>query len=139
MPRKPKPAGECPIDKYQEWLNHLANASEERVVLVEHKKEAEVLKALGVRNVIYYQKPEQDLIDAIADMKKECILLLDADRPSNKECERLKTLLNQNGVKTNTRFRKVLLTSQFKELSGLLKYLHTHVADTPRKHEGVSY
>ena len=85
MTRKPKPAGECPIDKYQDWIEHLANASEERIVLVQHKSDSEVLKSLGVKNVFFYREPEFDCLQEIIDSGRECILLFDVSRPDWRE------------------------------------------------------
>ena len=128
------------IDRYADWLKHVKNASRTRIVLVEHKKDKDVLESLGVKNVEYFKSsPEYALIEKIAESQKECILLFDADRPSNKQCERIKSELEQHGVKVSTRFRKILFTGKAKEIGGFLKFLHERVADTPRKHEGQKY
>ena len=135
----PQTQAEEPMDLYPNWLDNLRRASEFATVFVQHKHDADVLKSLDIKNVYYYQEPEFKIIEAIVEMGKECILLFDVNRPSNELCERMKSELEQRGVKVNPRFRKVLFTAQFKELGGLLKFLHTHVADSPRKHEGAPY
>lgn len=147
MPRKNNPRaqgkGECKVDLYSEWLAHLKNASKTRLVLVKSKKAHDVLKRLGIKGTLYYNhpnfRPDYKLIDFLEEQGKEVILLFDADRPSNSACEKLKAKLQQNKIKTNTRFRKILFGCESKDLSGLLTYLHKHVADSTRKHEGLKY
>lgn len=147
MPRRNNPKaqrkGECKIDLYSEWLAHLKNASKTRLVLVKSKRAHDVLKRLGIKGTLYYThanfRPEYRLIDFLEKQDKEVILLFDADRPGNSACEKLRAKLQQNGIKTNTRFRKILFGCEQKSLEGFLKYLHGHVANTPRKHEGLKY
>lgn len=123
------------LDKLQNWFKTLINASKERVVVVEHKSDAQILSFLGVSNVVFYQprEPEYKMVDRMGDSNKECILLFDADRKSNATCEKLKALLQQNGIRTNTRFRKVLFTTEFKELGGIITYLKKQINTSPRK------
>ena len=143
MPRRQNPTrkGATDIDLYTEWLKKIMNASKDKIILCHHKKDTDVLASLGANqtNLRYYTKPETDLLANIADTGKECVLLFDANRPANEVCARITTQLQQHGVKTNTRLRKVLLTGDFKELSGLFRFLHKKVANTTRKHEGVQY
>ncbi|MEM4282587.1 MAG: hypothetical protein QXU88_01155 [Candidatus Woesearchaeota archaeon] len=137
--RKPQPKGEEEIHKFTEWLQHLANASRDRIVLVQHKSDADILSSLQIKNVYFYTKPEFGLLSKIIESGKECILIFDVNKNSNKLAERIKSELQQRGVKVNTRFRKILFTSKFKELSGILTYLHEQVAETPRKHASVNF
>ncbi len=122
-------------DKLHDWLQHLTNASKNCCVLVQHKHDADVLSSLGVNNVIWHAdgEPDYNVLDRIGD--KECILLFDADRPSNERCERIKQVLEENGIKTNTRFRKVLFTTEFKEVGAILAYFDNHIATTSRRSE----
>jgi 5S rRNA maturation endonuclease (ribonuclease M5) len=115
------------------------NASAKSTVLVQHKKDAEILRSLGVKHVYYYQEPEHQLLQAIADIRRPCIVLWDATRPGNAKCQRITDTLQKLGVEVNTRFRKFLFTTPFKALSGLLSFIHAHVYDSPRKHEGVRF
>jgi hypothetical protein len=66
-------------------------------------------------------------------MKRECILLFDATHAGNVACERVKSDLQNMGVRVNTRFRKLLFVSANKEVGGLLKFLHAQVMGTERK------
>ncbi|MBI4451512.1 hypothetical protein HY642_06055 [Candidatus Woesearchaeota archaeon] len=139
MARKsvPQRQKEEPADLYVSWLRNLRSAARTRIVLVQHKKEADVLKGFGVRRVVWYSEPEWKFVYALQKAQRECIVLFDVDRKSNEVCERLQSTLRQAGVRLNTRFRKVLFTSKSKELSGLLKYLHKTVFDSERKHAGA--
>ena len=129
--------GEEEIDLYASWLEKLKTGSENRITLVQHKHDADMLTGLGVKNVIFYREPEEDFIEEVAGQGKEVILLFDANRPSNELAARVESKLQQRKVSVNPRFRKLLLTSKFKELGGLLSFLHKDVYDTPRKHEGA--
>lgn len=125
------------LDLCTEWLDHVRNASRTHTVLVNSKKAAGFLKQFGVQRVFYYQEPEFQLLEAIAEMGKPCILLWDATRPGNAKCERVKQKLQNLGVTINTRFRKFLFTTPFKDLNGFLAYVHKHVYDSPRKHSNA--
>lgn len=136
--RRPTPRqrrkGTASTSVYLDWIEHLADASKTRTVIVAHKRDADVLKSLGVRNVYYPIEPYFRFLDSIIKIKRECILLFDATRPGNSVSERVGSDLNQHGIKTNTRFRKLLFTSANKELGGLLKFIHQQVMGAERKH-----
>lgn len=129
--------GECDIDLCEDWIKHVRNASKNSSVLVNTKKAADILKSYGVQRVFYYQKPEYQLLETIAEMKKPCILLWDATRPGNTQCERIRSKLQNLGVRVNTRFRKFLFVTPFKTLNGLLAYIHKHVYRSQRTHLGT--
>ncbi len=137
MPRKTIPSGECPEDKIQNWIEVLRKASVERTVLVQHKRDADVLKSLHVQHVYYEQEPDFKVIEAIVDLGKECLLLYDATRAGNTACARMRSKLEHRGVKVSTRMRKILFTSSCKELGGFLKYIHEQIMPTERKHAGT--
>jgi len=119
--------------KIQEWVKHLANASKDRIVLVEHKKDAGVLSCLGISHVYWCmdKEPVYKLLDRLG--QAECILLFDADRKSNAKCEKIKALLQEHRYIVNTRFRKFLFTIELKELGGLLKYINENLSPSLKK------
>lgn len=125
------------VGVYVDWLNNVRNASKSRTVVVQHKRDAEVLKGLGVQHVFYVQEPYFRFIDAIVRLKRECILLFDGTHKGNSVCERVRSDLLQHGIAVNTRFRKILFTSPNKELGGLLSFLHKQVAVSLRVHEAL--
>lgn len=120
------------IDKLLNWLGVLKRASRTRTILVQHKKDADVLQSIGVKNVVWQIEPDYKLVDIITN--KECWLVFDANRPGNKACARTRALLERNGIIVSTRMRKLLFSSHIQELSGLLKKIHQEL-NTPRKHE----
>ncbi len=124
------------LDKLVHWMQHIKRASRKCMVVAQHKKDRDVLKSLGCKNVVYYKEPEADFIQSLVDREKECILLFDGDRPSNVKCERMRSELQQQGVKVNTRFRKIIFTQKAKTFSGLLKHIHM-VAGSERVHSGL--
>ena len=124
------------LDKLLHWAQHVARASKKCMVVAQHKRDRDVLKALGCKNVVYTQEPESDFIQSLVDKEKECILLFNGDRPSNSKCEKLRAKLQQQGVKVNTRFRKIIFTQSEKTFSGLLKHLHK-IAGGERVHSGL--
>lgn len=123
--------------EYVDWVQHVRNASKKSTVVVHHKRDADVLKAMGVQHVYFVQEPYFRFLDALANLRRECILLFDATHAGNVICERVKSDLQNHGVKINTRFRKILFTSANRELGGFLKFLHEQVTTTPRKHEAL--
>ncbi len=124
------------LDKLVHWAQHVARASKKCMIVAQHKKDRDVLKTLGCKNVVYPKEPESDFIQSLVDKEKECILLFNGDRQSNAKCEKLRAKLQQQGVKVNTRFRKIIFTQSEKTFSGLLKHLHK-IAGGERVHLGL--
>lgn len=122
--RRPVPKGEVSLDKWISWLEHLRDASKTRIVVCQHKKECDLLKDLGCENVVYVTEPEYDFIQKLVDSGKECLLLFDTDRNSNKKCQLLRSKLEHRGVKVSTRFRKIFYTIPCRAVEGVWKYLH---------------
>ncbi len=117
-------------------MQHVKQASKKCMVVVQNKRARDVLKSFGCKNVVYPQKPESDFIQRLVDSEKICILLFDGDRQSNSKCQKLRGRLEQQGVKVNTRFRKIIFTEKTKTFSGLLKYVH-QMAGSERVHRGL--
>jgi 5S rRNA maturation endonuclease (ribonuclease M5) len=115
------------LDKYISWIEHLRNASKEKIILVEHKQDKDELERLSMENVIYLTEPYYKIVEEIAASGKECVLLFGHNKNSSELCERIKAMLQENGVEVNTRFRKLLLSSELREVRGLLNYLAKHV------------
>ncbi len=125
--------------EYLSWVEHVRNASKKCTVIVGHKKDADVLKSLGVQHVYYVLEPYFRFLDDVVNLKRECVLLFDATHKGNVVCEQVKSDLQQHGIKTNTRFRKMLFTSANKELGGFLKFIHAQVAVSTRTHEAMPH
>jgi len=137
MGRKSTPAGECEEDKLLNWIEVLRRSSVARSVMVQHKRDADVLKSLHVQHVFYEQEPDFKVIDGLSSAGRECLLIYDATRPGNAACARMRAKLERQGVKVSTRMRKILFTAGCKELGGFLKYVY-QVLGTERKHAGMN-
>lgn len=124
------------LDKLVHWMDHVRKASKKCMVVAQHKSDRDMLKSVGCKNVVYYKEPEADFIQSLVDKEKECILLFNGDRPSNAKCQRIRSELEQQGVKVNTRFRKIIFTESAKTFSGLLKHIH-QLAGGERVHLGL--
>ncbi len=124
------------LDKLVHWMQHVQKASKKCMVVAQNKKERDVLKSLGCKNVVYPTQPDTDFVQRLVDSEKECILLFDGDRKSNSKCQKLRGVLEQQGVKVNTRFRKIIFTEKTKSFAGILKYVH-QLAGSERVHSGL--
>ena len=124
------------LDKCIHWIQHLRNASKKYLIVTQHKKDRDVLKSFKCKNVVYPMEPYEDFVDAIIITGKPVILLFNVDRPSNSKCAKLRALLQQNGVKVNTGFRKILFVEKTDSISGLLKMIH-QMAGGERIHSGL--
>ena len=132
MARKTRPAGDSPIDKFESWTNHLINASRKRMVLVDKKKDMDVLKTYGAHHVYWVKKPFFKAVDDIVSGKKDCILLFSVSKKGNEMAAKFKTLLEQNGVKVSARYRKYLLNEDMNDICGMFKRVMRKVG-TDRK------
>jgi len=126
------------IDKLLHWMKHIKNASKKYLIICQHKKDRDVLKSLKCKNVVYPMDPVEDFVDAIIYTEKPVILLYDGDRKSNQKCIKIKSLLQQHGVKVNMGFRKIIFLLQDRTFAGLLKDLHRQ-AGSERVHSGLPF
>ncbi|MGB9959800.1 MAG: toprim domain-containing protein [Candidatus Bathyarchaeales archaeon] len=102
-------------------------------IIVEGKKDAEALKALGINGPIIEAKTGgKALIDLISIVEnsgtREIILLLDFDRRGREMTRRLKQRLERTGTRPNTEFWSQLLQlvwREVKDIEGLATYLET--------------
>ena len=126
------------IDKLIHWMQHIKNASKKHLIVCQHKKDRDVLKSLKCKNVVYPMDPVEDFVDAIIYTEKPVILLYDGDRNSNTKYAKIKSLLQQRGVKINSGFRKIIFLQKGRTFSGLLKDLH-RMAGSERVHAGLPF
>jgi len=113
-------------EKYGNWIRALRNASKERIVLCEKKQDAEALARCGVAHTTWMHLPEYQTLEAIQAAGIECILLFNTNKNSNHKCEVIKSQLQELGVKVNTRFRKLLLASELRDVSNIQKYMQKY-------------
>ncbi len=115
----------------------LESLTEENVkgtpIIVEGKKDAEALKALGIEGQIVQAKTGgRTLLDVISEVEnsgaREVILLLDFDRRGREMTRRLKQRLEKTGTRPNTEFWSQLLQlvwREVKDIEGLATYMET--------------
>ncbi|MGB9854295.1 MAG: toprim domain-containing protein [Candidatus Bathyarchaeales archaeon] len=102
-------------------------------IIVEGKKDAEALKALGIDGQIMQAKTGgKTLIDLISIVEnsevREVILLLDFDRRGRELTRRLKQRLEKTGTRPNIDFWSQLLQlvwREVKDIEGLATYIKT--------------
>ncbi len=121
-------------EKIRLVLESLAEENAEGVpIIVEGKKDAEALKALGINGPIIEAKTGgKALIDLISLVEnsgtREIILLLDFDRRGREMTRRLKQRLERTGTRPNTEFWSQLLQlvwREVKDIEGLATYIET--------------
>lgn len=122
------------MDKLQEILNRIAEEATRGIpILVEGRKDAEALMALGVHGKIVAVKSRRaSLSDVAAEVKafgtSEVILLLDHDRHGKEWTARLKSLLEREGVTPNAVLWAELFSlvgRDVKDVEGLATYMET--------------
>ena len=132
MGKKQNP-GVTELDKFHSWIEHLKNASKTKVILVEGKNDKKALESFKIKNIIYLKDSLYKVVEDIAETGKECILLVDLDAEGRKLHARLLNDLQANGVKVNTRFRKLLFTTRIRTIEAIPKYIERQLTLTPRK------
>ncbi len=95
------------------------------LVIVEGPKDVRALKALGVSNIIYLKKPLFAVVEEVAGMVKEVVLLTDLDEEGKKLYHRLFVDLQKHGVKVDNRLRELLFKTDLRQIEGLSSYLET--------------
>ena len=111
------------VDKLVHWMDHIRKASKKFTIVCQNKKTRDVLRSLKCKNVVYPLEPVEDFVDMIASYDRAAILLYDGDRNSNAKYMKIKSLLQQHGVKINSGFRKIIFAQKSRSFSGLLKDL----------------
>jgi hypothetical protein len=72
---------------------------------------------------VYPLEPVEDFVDMVASYERPAILLYNGDRNSNAKYMKIKSLLQQRGVKINSGFRKIVFAQKSRTFSSLLKDL----------------
>jgi len=113
------------VDKLVHWMDHIRKASKKFTIVCQNKKVRDVLRSLECRNIVYPLEPVEDFVDMVASYERPVILLYDGDRNSNAKYMKMKSLLQQHGVKINSGFRKIIFAQKSRTFGGLLKDLAT--------------
>ncbi len=124
---------ESPLDQFRQWLEHLKIKSAEIPVIVESQREEKALRGLKITNILIISQPLELWVEKIAQKHKEVILLLDVDKRGRDLFDKVKSKLEQVGVKIDQRFLQFIYHLPVKRIEGLPAYINKHLVDTPRK------
>ncbi|MBW3016151.1 hypothetical protein KY309_00895 [Candidatus Woesearchaeota archaeon] len=124
------------LDKLMHWIDHVKKASKKYMIVCQNKKVRDILRSFKCKNVLYVMEPLVDFVDLVVWTEKPVILLFDGDRNSNKKCVKLKSLLQQRGVKVNMGFRKIIFLQKDRTFAGLLKTIKS-LAGSERVRRGL--
>ena len=116
------------MNKKIEELNYLLEKIKisNTLVIVEGKKDKIALQKLGISNVVELnKKPLFQIVEEIADLNEECIILTDLDREGKKLYGKLNSNLQKNGVKINNKFREFLFKyTKLRQIEGIDTYMN---------------
>ena len=95
-----------------------------RLIIVEGKKDAAALQLFGIDNIMQLSKKSiPSLIDDISSAEKEIIILTDLDKEGKKLYGKLNSGLQKQGVKINNKFRNFLYKeTKLRNIEGLKHY-----------------
>jgi 5S rRNA maturation endonuclease (ribonuclease M5) len=111
------------MEEIDQWVEKLCE--EQPVIIVEGPKDKASLKKLGLEKIIYLRgKPLFEVVEKVAKITDECVILTDLDREGKKIYSVLKAELQKHGVKIDDRFRKFLFKeTDLRQIEGLFRYL----------------
>jgi len=108
--------------EFEDFILKLKEASKDKLVLVEGKKDKAALEKLDISNIITLKKPLYAVVEDIVETKKECILLLDLDKKGRELYARISSKLKQFGVKIDDSFREFLFKTRLRQIEGMSTY-----------------
>ncbi len=98
------------IKNIEEWKEQLQNT--EKLIIVEGKKDQKALVSLKVKNIFNLNnKPLYKVVEEVAELTKEAIILTDLDSEGRKLYSFLRKYLEKNGVKIDKQFREFLMNN----------------------------
>ncbi|MEK6974257.1 MAG: toprim domain-containing protein [Nanoarchaeota archaeon] len=110
------------MDTLHDWVKKLKESN--KLIIVEGIKDKKTLNELGIGKVITINKPLFELVEEIASLTNECVLLLDLDSEGRKLYSSLKKNLERNKVKIDNRYREFLFSNtHISNIEGLKNYL----------------
>ena len=95
------------IKNKEEWKEKIQQT--DKVIIVEGKKDKKALVSLGVKNIVTINGPLYKLVEDVAEMTDEVVILTDFDREGRKLYGFLRNNLQRNGVKIDRYFREFLM------------------------------
>ena len=112
-----------PVEEIDQWVEKLVE--EQPWIIVEGPKDKASLRKLGLENIIYLRgKPLFEVVEWVASITKECIILTDLDKEGKKLYSVLRAELQKHGVKIDDRFRKFLFKeTDLRQIEGLFGFV----------------
>lgn len=103
-----------------DWIQRLQQSN--KLVIVEGKKDLNALNRLGIRNVLTLNKPLFAVVEEVASLTNECVVLTDLDREGRELYSRLSKNLRHNGVKVDDGFRNFLFkNTKLRQIEGMTR------------------
>lgn len=96
----------------------------DKLIIVEGSKDKSALESLGITHIFTLNgKPIFQVIEEVADLAKECIILTDFDNEGKKLYGKLNSGLQRLGVKVDHNFREFLIKkTKLSHIEGILAY-----------------
>lgn len=105
----------------EEWIIQLRET--EKIIIVEGEKDKKALESFGIYKTLTLKRPLFSIVEEIAEIHKECIILSDLDKEGKKIYSNLKHNLQNRGVKIDNKFREFLFkNTKLTNIEGLTRY-----------------
>jgi 5S rRNA maturation endonuclease (ribonuclease M5) len=119
------------MEAVDQWIEKLCE--EQPCIIVEGYKDRAALQKLGLENVVSLRgKPMYKVVELVAKLCDECVILTDLDREGKKIYSVLKAELQKHGVKIDDRFRKFLFKeTDLRQIEGLFRFIQRGTMATP--------
>lgn len=110
------------MNNLDDWIYNLRKYK--KPIIVEGKKDKQALSSFGIKNIFILNKPLFQIVELIADITDECLLLLDLDKEGKKIYSYLKKNLQRHGIKIDSKYREFLFkNTKLRNIEGLKNYI----------------
>ncbi len=111
------------MEEIDQWVEKLVE--DQPWIIVEGPKDKAALRKLGLENIIYLRgKPLFEVVEWVASLTDECLILTDLDREGKKLYSVLKAELQKHKVKIDDKFRKFLFKeTDLRQIEGLFNFV----------------
>jgi len=109
------------------------------LIVVEGEHDKQALNELGLERVFILNKTGVSLFNRIDDMigqlrpKEHCVILTDMDKKGKTYYKMIKKELQNQGKKSNSRIREILIKSGVSHIESLAKYLEDKTPPEERR------
>ena len=106
-----------------DWIGRLREISETAAVIVEGKRDYQLLKRLGVKNLYALSgKNYFDLLEELPEEISEVVLLTDVDKQGERIFRKLKEIFESQGITVRGEFRRILKELEVEEVEQLSEF-----------------